>query len=491
MTGSIPPDQLPLLQQPLEVLKAIYSRCRAESRIALGSRRDGAEGPRYLTNVAVGDLDSMLPSILEHEVSETQYVMLNTLHARHAVRRPFEGDPQYFKARNDSIEELNALYLDLDVGRAEGPASIPAPMALAMVLIAVQEGRVPLPSLAALSGRGAYVVWLLRGDGEGEDQPPRATYEAIARWKAVELELHRRLEHAFSDSSATAIARWLKRPGTRDTLKVDGRETKSGRDVIYMTFGYDLARVPIYSLPQLTESLNVHVAPPPPPPALPDPQPQERQGRRRKVKVGKGSEPYGARVREIERLSLYRGGMKPGTRRLTLFHYARAVEAWYRINHPQDARAAFAVAASQAEQLNRTFDPPLLDREVHDSLPRRRVGSQRVRSRNVTIAHALKVTRAEVEALSLRSIVPAEVAEEWRSGELEQRADRDMRINGVRVEIDQLIRAGVADAEIAVRCSTSRQRVRARRLRLIALGQLADEVAAELFAAPARADRET
>ena len=57
-------------------------------------------------------------------------------------------------------------------------------VAVAMVLIAVQEGRVPLPSLAALSGRGAYVVWLLRGDGEGSredrlavapeaDLPPR------------------------------------------------------------------------------------------------------------------------------------------------------------------------------------------------------------------------------------------------------------------------------------------------------------------------------
>ena len=490
MTGPIPSDRLPLLQQPLAVLRAIYSRCRADSRIALGSRRDGAEGPRYLTNVAVGDLDSMLPPILEHAVEETQYVMLNTLHARHAVKRPFAGEPQYFRARNDSVEELNALYLDLDVGRAEGPASIPAPMALGMVLIAVQQGRVPLPSLAALSGRGAYAVWLLRGDEEG-DPPPRATYEAVARWRAVELELHRRLDHVFSDGSATAVARWLKRPGTVDTLKVQGRETKSGREVIYMTFGYDLARVPVYSLPQLSDLLGVQVAPPPPLAALPAPEPRERKSRRRTVKVGKGSEPYAARVREIELLNTHRHGMKPGTRRLALFHYARAVEAWHRITHPEDARAAFARAAEQAERLNRTFDPPHSERELYDSLPRRRVGSQKIRTRNATVARDLKVTRAEVEALSLRSIVPTEIAAERAAAELELRVDRDLKVNGVRVEIDSMIRAGLGDSEIAARVGTSRQRVRARRVRMAALGQLAEEVAADLFGPTAAADRGT
>lgn len=488
----------PVPQPPVEVLKAIYSRCRRDSRIAFGSRRGGAEGPRYLTNIAVGDLDSMLPPILEHEVDETQYVMLNTLHPSHAVQ-PFKGKASYFKAANASVEEINALYLDLDVGRAEGAASIPAPIALGLVLMEVQEGRVPLPSLAALSGRGAYVVWLLREDDPTSPHPPRATRETVSHWKAVELELHARLSHVLSDHSATAVARWLKRPGTIDTLKVDGKEIKSGREVIYLTFGYDLARVPVYSLPQLTELLNVHFAPSPPVPALPprlDPPPdstprRRHGGGRRRVKVGKGAEPYGLRVREIEAINTYRRGMKPGTRRLTLFHYFRALEAWHRINAPgSDGRAVYVRAKEQAARLNDSFDPPLPQQEFLISIKHRRVGLQRSRTRNVTVARDLKVTVAEVEALSLKSIVPAEVAEDRRERELEARVERDMSVNGVRNEIDQLLRAGVGDSEIAARCSTSRQRVRARRLSLQKQGQLQRETAAELFAAPARADRE-
>jgi hypothetical protein len=487
---------------PLEILRAVFARSGPDTRIAFGSRRPGKGGEVYthfLTNIAVRDLDQALPGILEYEVQHTQYVMLNTLRPSVAVE-PFQGVPRYYPAKNENVEELNALYVDLDVGREgeEGAAGMPAHIALGILAEEARQRRIPMPSLLALSGRGVYAVWLLRGESLAPGSLPRATADNRRVWRAIAQSLVQRTLRLCSDrAAAVTLARWLKRPGTLDTQKdAEGQETKSGNRVVWWASLGDAGHVPLYTLEALRCELGIVMAEPPPVPALPAPAtgtaaplpatttdaPRRlRKGGRRKVSEGKGSEPHGVRVREIEALSAHRGGMRKGTRGKTLFFYVACLRAWYRASHPDNRAGAAAHAAKAARELNATFQPPLPEGELHGYLypkPLPRGEPWRGRFRNDTIARDLRVTAEEVEAVPLGSLVPAEIAEPRDRAELVERQTRAERRKTRQTEIDRRIREGMGPSQIADAVGAlmgeaiSRQLVDARRKRLELRGGL-------------------
>jgi len=223
--------------------------------------------------VTIEDRAKWLPSIFAHQVEQTQYMKQNTLE-RGALTRPYPeyldaigtGKPVYFQAKTDKVYELASVVVDLDVGR--GPDDLTAWDALAVVGNMTEAGELPLPSLAALSGRGAYLWWLLTSE---DGRPPLNNGDNRHMWNLVVNDLLRRTADLKGDANAKRLANWYKRPDTIDT--------NTGKRVIYLTFGVNHpAAVPRYRLPELMNALELHHAPVElPAPAVPAPRKAKRR----------------------------------------------------------------------------------------------------------------------------------------------------------------------------------------------------------------------
>ena len=429
--------------EPLTVMDLIYGRSRPDSIIALGSRRTLHQSkdvaPHYLAPVLVKDRNEMLPAIFEYCMGETQYLMPNTLSpsALHQYNREhlradvgqYYGDLRerkirYFHAANEHVRELNAIFVDLDVGKTD--TDISAPMAIGVIADMAMREEIPIPSLAAFSGRGAYCVWLLTD--EGTPQAPLNTTGNRAQWKLCLGELVKRTRDLKSDANATRLANWFKRPGTIDT--------NTGKQVVYMLFGVnDIRNVPMYSLPMLTKNLGLtHIDLEPrktieadpgavadisDAPRMDPPQnyvdrepPAARQGRKRKVDITKGSETAKVRAYEIELIVQARKGIEEGLRHAFLLHYFWCVLRLFKISFRNDVdgkREAWRKAKEATWDLNKTFKPPLNESDFLTVLrPPRNI----MLARSGTLAELLKVTEAEAMELNLQHIVPETLRKE-------------------------------------------------------------------------------
>lgn len=470
---------------PMDIFDAIFGRCRPDSLIALGSRRADKTGseafPHFLCPVTVADRAEMLPIVFQHQVEHSQYLMPNTL-AQTATKWPIQqhvesirqgGQILYFAAKNKHVRELVAITIDLDVGR--GPDDLTAGQALGASLDMSLRGELPLPSLCAFSGRGAYLMWLLRD--VTDSRPPLNTRDNLATWQSCSAALWQRTRHLKADPNAKRLANWYKRPGTIDT--------KTGNLVVYMTFGaHDLGRIPTYTLPGLAATLEVHHEPldteTPDPKApivrigCPCPQPQPSltpKKRSRVVKAGKGSEPSRVRIEEIERLNAYRGGFREGCRHMALVYYSQAVYRYWRVcgeSVPEPKRKALSAAV----RLNRAFNPPLAPMEVEKAAESRLF----LRSRNATIARDLGVTEAEVSAVGLRSLLPLHIAQQRKAAETTAKAEARAKREAKAAAVDAALveHPELSDTEVARSLADwklSREFVRSRRLRLAKIGQ--------------------
>lgn len=362
-------------QKPLAVFDLIYGRSDDDAIIAIGSRRPNRKGdvaPRYFYPLRVRDRHALLPTLFEYCIEQTQYLMPNTLHQRALMGKTDtffrEGldreHPEYFQAKNRYVHELCAITIDLDVGRGEG---LTAGQALGCVFDLCLNHKMVWPSLVALSGRGAYLMFLLRN--ENSISPPPNTDDNAACWKLIVNEMLHRLDSLSADPNAKRLANWFKRPGTIDT--------NTGNEVVYMTFGVNsLSNVPLYRLSHLMKVFGLHHEPdpmaidvrpaqakqlaPPTPTSIASQRSQRREPVR-KVKAGKGGEPYKRRANEIELLSQHRKGIHEGLRTTTLFHYFQALRAslgmTYR-SEPDGKARAHQKALAAALSLNQTFRPP-------------------------------------------------------------------------------------------------------------------------------------
>lgn len=443
-------------QPPLEIFDLIYGRAEDDSIIALGSRRpikDGAPAPHYLFPVRVADRYEMLPGLFEYCVEQTQYLMPNTLHESALLDKADEdfrvgldrGKPEYFAAQNKHVRELCALYVDLDVGR---PGELRSGEAIGAVLDRCFALQLPTPSLAALSGRGVYLLWLLRD--EKTMRPPPNTQDNRQCWKLIESEICLRLKDLKADRNATRPAQWLKRPGTIDT--------KTGLEVIYMTFGLnDLRNVPLYRLSELMQFFELHhtprlidIAPARREIGCPESAPLPKREPQRKVQPGKGAEPWKKRADEIERISQFRRGIPEGLRSLTLFHYFQNLFKYLGItykNLPDEPGNPYQEATAATLRLNQTFRPPLPEQEVLAKICTK--APVRVKlARNDTIAESLGVTENEVRRLQLESIIPGKMKTELET-QAAKIAKKNRQLKEERRKVvDKLLTEGLRDRDI-------------------------------------------
>lgn len=467
--------------QPMDVFDAVFGHCRPTSIVGLGSRRASRSQaepfPHWLCPVPVKERGELLPGLFEFQLDQTQYYLANTLSPAALTKGHMQqyqdafkhGQPKFFEARNQHIFELTAIIIDLDVGRDDNDIS--AELAIGAAMDRCRRQHLPWPAFAAMSGRGAYLLWALTGE-DGDVQPPLNTDDNRQVRALCVRELLNRTEELKSDPNAVKLANWYKRPGTIDT--------STGNEVVYMTFGMNRpADIPRYSLSDMAKFLNVYHASMPValesglPLQITD-NPESRPIKRRRVKRGKGGEPHKKRMDEIELISQHRGGIKPGARAVCLFHYFRLARSFSKVHHSGKSNAPVLEAARRhTALLNETFDPPISDSELEKICkPYKEHPTNedvnKCRVRNATICDALSVTLDEVNTLELESIIPAHLAAARRTEKDRCKAANETEKN----QIDSAIKCGLKDAAIAARFNTSVSRVNYRRKRLKTRGEL-------------------
>ena len=136
-----------------------------------------------------------------------------------------------------NVVHLNACFVDLDTYQIPGLGGLSYPERLQAVM--ANAGDLPLPTLAADSGRGIYLVWALKAPffigtdkGSGTAQAGlRAKY--LGRWQRVEDLLIRRLADFGADPKARDAARVLRLAGSVNQ--------RNGRAVSYSQLAHPIA----------------------------------------------------------------------------------------------------------------------------------------------------------------------------------------------------------------------------------------------------------
>jgi len=463
-----PQDDKPAGIEPLETFDLLFGDSRPDALIAVGSRRPNKKGedvPHWLFALRTSDRRRLLPKIFEYEIENTQFVIAQTLGEQALVRGNVEkhrdailkGDPRYFQAANKHVRELVAIVVDLDVGRED--SELTAWDALGVAGNMCDAGLLPWPSLAALSGRGAYLLWLLR---EQDGRPPLATADNQEVWRRSVAELLERVANLEPDhGSSRHLAHFWKRPGTVDS--------KTKNRVIYLTFGVDnVANIPRYGLQEIAEFLGVHhtriedVASGRE--RLPSAVPEVQGDPPRRKRIGAGrtrgnpAAPHAKRVREIERICSHRRGRLKGVRHYAIHHFFQSLrivllQRNLDLGRPEDSARVLALmrARDEAAKLNRTFTEPLPP-EKFDKALQQFTGSARkkfkgeppYRPRGATLARDLKVKPAEVRKLELEAIIPQKMRAEIEQKKAEARALRE----ATTARMDELIAAGYSDSDI-------------------------------------------
>ena len=480
-------------QDPVAILRTVFAPCRPEARVAFGSRRPdkaGAINPHWLAHISIGELlskrDRKVDRIFKYRPQETQYVVFNPLqfNARWIREQGFPetGELKYFPVKKENVTQVRALFADLDVGRAESEHSEMKPEhALGALIVASDRWGVPPASLIGISGRGAYVVWLL--------QPRDVLWSAdsdpvVKKWDRAEKQLVSRLRNLGSDENAARIMNWLKRPGTRDTLTADGKETKTGRTVDYYTLVPDLEKVAVYDLDEILEATRIEQAPRPkaatekvritrhpdgtvtvaPIPFSQPVAPTARRLTKRAPRPMDGSQPAARRVADLLKLNEARGGIREGMRAKFIFYLTVAATELSLRRH-RSLKVAEKEAWETAKKANRLFRPVLPNAELREHV--RSVVAEKRRGKrymvsNGAVARALKVTDEEARRLKLVSVAP-EAVRKARRAALE---DRKRARQEVWETVARMHREGKSTATIVKVTDLSRTTVKRQRARI-------------------------
>ena len=290
----------------------------------------------YMENIGsieASELTGTFPFIAE-ELTRDSYFTLNSSYRGAPWPNKITGLPDVWRKEHKHLSHLNVCYADLDGGRLDSNRQEQRyswrVLACAAGML-MDQGELPQASIIARSGRGAYLLWLLK-DKDDPGMPPRS-YLRIEEYKKINKAIISRLKHLAADQSAFDAAR---------VLRMDGSiHTGANKQVRYLTQGDDKGQVPFYTLEELASFFDV----PTQENKLPDVTRAlaegERKPRRRTKKPGsaphmiKGYKVLNAkRAEDVVRLEQHRegflkrgekypdGSVSPG-RRLTLQLFAK------------------------------------------------------------------------------------------------------------------------------------------------------------------------
>ena len=106
--------------------------------------------------------------------------------------------------RTDRITELSAMYSDVDYYKIPDLANLPATEALYLAFEALEQAKIPHPSLAMFTGRGLALVW--------RHHPVQGN--AISRWNRCQQTIFEALKQLGADPMAKSVPQVLRLAGT-------------------------------------------------------------------------------------------------------------------------------------------------------------------------------------------------------------------------------------------------------------------------------------
>ena len=221
--------------------------------------------------------------------------------------------------RIECIKELNALFIDLDIYKTGFTKE--------QILMNLNENyfkqSMPIPNFIIDSGRGLYLIWLIK----------KVPSMALPLWKAVEEYFYKTLKEFGADRQALDATRILRVPGSFNSKT--HTEVKIIDNYDYL---YELREIQSEYMPELSEKAPV------------------RRGRPKKVKyIFRERSLYYARIMDIIKLCELREYDLKGHRELILFLYR-----YYLCYFTEDVEKALY----DTLELNSMFKQPLAEKEV-------------------------------------------------------------------------------------------------------------------------------
>jgi hypothetical protein len=147
------------------------------------------------------------------------------------------------RRRTDALRWLNACYCDLDAHDGRRVTEL-----VAGVMAAQDSGVIPPPSILLRSGRGLWLLWLLR-DQKHPHQPPAGFARNIGIYSRIQRALIDRLAHLGADAAGTDPVRCIRLPGSINS--------SAGQSVTYWTHDDREGGPVTYRLVDLATALGV------------------------------------------------------------------------------------------------------------------------------------------------------------------------------------------------------------------------------------------
>jgi len=370
-----------------------------------------------LFSVRANDLRSMFPAI-SNWLTHDSFMTVHSYYRPAPYKSKTTGLPDVWR-KEKYLSKLTAAYADIDCGRLESDDPIERlswVQGLAEAEALMDSGAIPQASLVARSGRGIYLLWLLR-DEKDPNKLQHAWPEKVEIYKAINRALNERLRtHDLpADSQAIDAARVLRVPGSI--------HRKVNRRVRYWIRADEGGKGFVYTLPELAAFLEL--------PALDGDLPNgtralAKPAQYRKVK-NPGSAPLRShgplalnalRAQDLLTLQQYRGGFcKRGMkypdghtscgRRRTLTLYANFLRG-----SGEDPAAALEALRTMATNMHPPYpsDGPQDDPPIKTLVDAEYSTAKRRRWTNKRLLALLGIDADLARDLDLKTIKPKDVA---------------------------------------------------------------------------------
>lgn len=204
-----------------------------------------------LFSIRADELRSMFPSFVEWLANDSYYTV-NAYYRPAPYKSSVTGLSDVWR-KEKYLSRLTSCYSDIDCGRPESeePGSeLNWRQAQFEAGVLADKGIIPQPSIMARSGRGVYLLWLLK-DEKDPKKPPAAYPEKIQLYKACNRKLNERIREKSlpADRGAIDAARVLRVPGSV--------HRKTGRRVEYVVQLDQTGQGFVYTLREIASFLDV------------------------------------------------------------------------------------------------------------------------------------------------------------------------------------------------------------------------------------------
>lgn len=374
----------------LDTIELIYGIEREQDGYVSFCRKFNDEH-QDLAGIKISELRQWFPQI-QRWLLKDAYFSVNAAYRAAPYINSLTGLPSPWR-KEIHLRYLNACYCDIDCYKGNLKWS----EGVQLVLQAQDDNIIPPASIIGRSGRGVYLLWLLTSERLGAQQ--RASPQEIELYKQINKAIIRNLDKYKPDLSidkqAFDASRLLRIPGSMNT--------KAEEPVVFMVQVVRGGKVPVYTLAQLAEKLEIPVVLTLPAPSKTYLRAITNRGSapgRRQGKIATGN----YRLSDVLTIAQNQGGFKQGRRWKSLSYFCYFAKA---------AGYAFSDIQKQAGELAKNCQPSYPS-ETNDTPIAEVVKHIWVRYtprfNNDYLARFFDVTPELAEELALHSIIPASIA---------------------------------------------------------------------------------